>query len=235
MSCVNASTDRRWTSAPSSPRATPGVVHVWRADLAATADGLVDLLCDQERARMARIVRERERVLWARARAVLRALLGRYLDSDPRELRFALGALGKPMLETHRADAVDLQFNLSHSGELALYAVTAKHAIGIDVEVARRSIDELAIAARVLGRDQARRLARLDEGARTREFLRAWVTHEAAVKCRGAGLATPSPPRNAYSASTPWTAELDVGPRAAAAVAVEGGEERELRCWEWRG
>jgi hypothetical protein len=31
-----------------------------------------------------------------------------------------------------------------------------------------------------------------------------------------------------------WTAELDVGPQAAAAVAVVGGR-CELCCWEWRG
>jgi 4'-phosphopantetheinyl transferase len=205
MGCVNVPTDGRWTSAPPSPRATPGVVHVWRADLAATADGLVDLLCDEERARMERIVSERDRVLWARARAVLRALLGRYLVSDPRELRFALGAHGKPMLETHRPDAVDLQFNLSHSGELALYAVTAGREVGVDIERARERY--------------------------TAEFLRAWVTHEAAVKCRGAGLATPL---GRFPAADVWTAALDVGPQAAAAVATEGGP-CELRCWEWRG
>jgi 4'-phosphopantetheinyl transferase len=221
------------------------VVDVWRADLAAASDELGELLCAEERERAARIVRERDRVLWARSRGVLRALLGRYLDRDPRALRFAVGAHGKPMLQipggtptsgptpagTLKTDGVaDLRFNMSHSGELALYAVTAKHAVGIDVEVARRQINELAIVARVLGRDQARRLASLDAEARTQEFLRAWATNEAAVKCRGTGLA--APPQGSPTADL-WTTELDVGPHAAAAVAVEG-ERRELRCWQWR-
>jgi 4'-phosphopantetheinyl transferase len=182
----------------------------------------------QESARAARIVRERDRVLWARSRGVLRALPGRYLDRDPRELCFVLGPCGKPALYDGPGRSVDLRCSLSHSGALALYAVTARRAVGIDVEVASQ-IDELAIAERVLGGEQARRLARLDPGARESEFLRAWVAHEAAVKCRGTGLATLSP--GSLEAGL-WTAEVDVGPRAAAVVAVRGGL-CDLPCRKW--
>jgi len=165
---------------------------------------------------------------------VLRALLGRYLELDPRALRFVLGPHGKPALSseepTRPASVEDLRFNLSHSGCLALYAVTAGRAVGIDLEVAvRRRVDELAIAARVLGSEQAQRLGGLESQARARELLRAWVAHEAAVKCLGLGLATPLeglPPADL------WTAEVDVGPGAVAAVAVAGAP-CELRCYLW--
>ncbi len=212
-------------------RATEGSVHVWRADLTTVEDDLEDLLCAEELARAAQIVPERKRILWARSRGVLRALLGRYLDRDPRALCFALGPHGKPALLRDDTESLeDLRFNLSHSGSLALYAATVGRAVGVDVEAPRRRIDELAIAARVLGREQARRLASLEDPlARAREFTRMWVAHEAAVKCLGLGLATPlecSPPAD------PWTAEVDVGSRAAAAVAVAGGP-CELRCYRW--
>ena len=220
-----------WAPAPSTRRATVGVLDLWRADLAAASDGLEDLLCADERERARRMRGAREQRLWIRSRGVLRALLGRYLDRDPRTLRFALGPHGKPALCDEGAwPAADLRFNLSHSGPLALYAVTAVHAVGIDVEVARREIDELAIAARVLGREQAQRLSSLDPEARTRAFLRAWVANEAAVKCRGTGLAEPGE----NPAGELWTAQLDLGPRAAAAVAGEG-QRCEPHCWEWRG
>jgi 4'-phosphopantetheinyl transferase len=212
------------------------MVDVWRADLTAASDGLGELLCAEEHERARRLPSERDRRLWIRSRGVLRALLARYLGSDPRALRFAVGAHGKPMLERLGSNptGVSLCFNLSHSGELALYAVSAKRSVGIDVEVARgRKIDELAIAARVLGPAQARRLAGLAKGARTREFMRAWVANEAAVKCRGAGLGFARPSQGPPTTEL-WTVELDVGPRAAAAVTVEGGR-CELRCWEWRG
>jgi 4'-phosphopantetheinyl transferase len=216
-------------------RATEGVVHVWRADLEAIGDQPTQLLCDEELARAARIVPARKRVLWAGSRGVLRALLGRYLDRDPRALCFVLGPHGKPALSsegpTRPAPTGDLRFNLSHSGGLALVAVTVGREVGVDVEVPRGRVDELAITARVLGREQARRMAGLNSRARARAFLRAWVAHEAVVKCVGLGLA---PPPEDTLREDLWSTQLDVGPRAVAAVAVEGGR-CELRCREWRG
>jgi phosphopantetheinyl transferase len=210
---VDAPTIRPWAPGPRTVRAREGIVDVWSADLTAVGDELEDLLAPEERERAAQIVGGRERVLWARSRGVLRALLGRYSERDPRTLELVLGAHGKPALRsdgpTHPARAAtgDLRFNLSHSGGLVLVAVTVGREVGVDIERARERY--------------------------TAEFLRAWVAREAAGKCRGSGLATPSsqePP-----AGELWTAELDVGPwAAAAAVAVEGGP-CEVGCWEWSG
>jgi 4'-phosphopantetheinyl transferase len=226
---------RTWVPGPPTVRATASAIDVWRADLeadpTATGERPEQLLSDEELARAARILSARKRVLWARSRGVLRALLGRYLDRDPRSLRFELGPHGKPALApVEDAPTTDLRFNLSHSSTLALYAVTVGRAVGIDVEAPHRGVDELAVAARVLGREQARRLAELDPPSRTREFLRAWVAHEAAVKCLGLGLAAP-PEGNPLDGL--WTTQLDVGPAAAAAVSVEGGP-CELRHWNWQ-
>jgi len=185
-------------------RAAAGILHVWRADLARVGDGLGELLSASERERAEQLRSERSRRLWIRSRGILRALLARYEGSDPRALRFALGAHGKPMLEAPACGEVDLRFNLSHSGTLALYAVTAGREVGVDIERARERY--------------------------TAEFLRAWVAREAAVKCRGSGLATS--PGDSPAADL-WTAELDVSPQATAAVTIEGGP-CELCCWEWR-
>ena len=200
-------------------RARTDIVHIWRADLAAIGNGLEDLLCAAEFARAAQISPVRRRALWARSRGLLRALLARHLGADPRELRFVLGAHGKPALDP-RCSASDLRFNLSHSGSLALVAVSRGREVGVDIERAR--------------------------ARHTAEFLRAWVAREAAVKCDGGGLLAssqgfrpPGPPEECLrrKGSSPradlWTAALDLGPRAVAAVAVEGGECR-LDLREWR-
>ena len=230
-----------WATAPVHPLLVEDDVHVWRADLEAVSDDLLGLLCAEERARAGRIRRERKRQVWGRAHGLLRALLGRYLRMDPRTLRFSTGAHGKPaLLEDARGPiaaarsmpprAPQLSFNLSHSGQLALYAFTATGAVGVDVELARRSIDEVAIAARTFGPAEARRLEGLEPAMREQEFLRAWVRTEAALKWQGTGLGA----GNAQvSGREPWIAELDVGPRAAAAVALEH-RPRELRCWDWQ-
>jgi 4'-phosphopantetheinyl transferase len=227
-------------SPPSHPGLADGAVHVWRADLAELADDLGGLLSPTERSRAERFARERDRLLWTRAHGVLRQLLGRYLGRDPFTLRFTTGAHGKPALlddpprspataERMAATHARLSFNLSHSGHLALYAFSAIGPVGVDVEVARGPIDELAIAARALGQAEVRRLAVLDPSIREQEFRRAWVRHEAVLKCRGTGIGGAAAQTNGRE---PWIAELEVGPRAAGAVAV-GRLPRELRCRDW--
>src|SRR5579862_4495247 len=197
-------------------RALPGVVDVWRVDLGRATDGrLAELLSARERERAARIVDARRRELWVRSRGVLRALLARYLQADARELHFVAGAHGKPRLgsepsETHRGGEPgpneNVRFNLSHSRELMLLAVTAGREVGVDVEQARERY--------------------------TTDFLRAWTLREATGKCFGAGLV--SPPLACDDApGDMWATEMDVGPRVFAAVAVAGAKACELSLRDW--
>jgi 4'-phosphopantetheinyl transferase len=199
-------------------------VHVWRADLTSVAPDLGELLCEQERARAERIVNKHEGELWRRSRGLLRELLGRYLRLEPASLRFAVGEHGKPELHRDR-----LPFNLSHSGELALYAFSDAGAVGVDVELARRPVDEVAIAARMLGEGVAQRLQALDPATRQREFLRAWARYEAELKCLGVGIGEAGAEPAGHR---PWVEELELGPTAGAAVAAER-QARELLCWDW--
>jgi 4'-phosphopantetheinyl transferase len=228
-----------WERAPHQPTLTEGVLHVWRAELSAVPDDLDGLLSTAERTRAERFLRARDRQLWMRAHGVLRALLGRYLDCDPQTLNIATGAHGKPALVEDRPSSSTPQptrptrprpaFNLSHSGQVALYAFTQASAVGVDIELARRSINEVTIAARTFGSAEAKRLQALDASSREREFLRLWARHEAALKYRGTGIGQPGARQRDRE---PWVTELDVGPRAAAAVAVPE-PPCELRCWDW--
>jgi 4'-phosphopantetheinyl transferase len=227
------------------PRLSERAVHVWRADLDAVGDDLLELLDGEERDRGERIVREEARARWLRARGVLRELLGRYLHADPRALRFAVGAHGKPcvvnyagsssMGKSHWQTPRALSFNLSHSRAWALYAFTRIGEVGIDIQVARAPLEEVAIAARAFGAAEARRLEGLEQVIREREFLRAWVRHEAALKWRGRGIgggqASSGSAAAGARASEPWIVQLEIGPRAAAAFAVEYAP-RDLHCWD---
>jgi hypothetical protein len=121
--------------------------------------------------------------------------------------------------------------NLSHSGELALYAFTTSGPVGVDVEVARRPISTLALAERSFGREAAERLENLDPERREQEFLGAWVRHEAALKLSGRGLGAADPAAQP-ARRAPWIAELEIGGLAAAAIALDGAPS-ELRCWDW--
>ena len=264
---LGTSRPTRWMT-PSPGSVLPeGVVEVWRADLDAPHDDLLELLSDRERERAGRFRSELARRRWTRSRGVLRSILARSLQCDPRALRFEVDERGKPVLQepcTARAPAREARarctplsetpphsahskemplseltsrpdhgeamprFNISHSGPVALIALSATQAVGVDVEVPHRQIDEVALAARVLGEAEARRLSALTGQARTREFMRAWVAHEATVKCLGGGLSAPVP---ADARSGVWLRELDVGV-GAAALAVEG-PQCEVQCLQW--
>jgi len=226
---MTAAVGPSWEPGPSDPQARAGTVDVWLANLTTVDKRVEQLLCEHERERAARLLGDRHRVLWRRSRGVLRALLGRYLEADPIALRFVEDERGKPTL----AELATVSFNLSHSGALAAYAFCADAAVGVDVERDRRALDEIAIAARVLGDATAARLRALaDPRARRREFLRAWTRYEAELKCLGMGIGAGAGAADSPTAGL-WVAELDLGPQAAGAVAC-AREPRMLRRWAWR-
>ena len=193
-------------------------------------------LTGEERARAGRFLKLPDGVRWARARGVLRSLLGAYLDASPRTLVFTTGERGKPRL-AGRPGRRPLCFNLSHSGTLALFAF-ARDAVGVDVEVDRRPIDETALAARAFEPRTARTIAELDPRERRLAFLRAWARHEAVLKCRGADILdvrqARAPCEGAGHArpDDPWVGELAVEMSAGAALASAAAPRR-LRCWTW--
>jgi 4'-phosphopantetheinyl transferase len=227
------------------PELPDGSVHVWQANLARVGDDAVGLLSDQERRRAARIITAEKARLWARARAVLRALLGGYLGREPRTLRIATDIYGKPRVLVDSttsagpsdADPVSrLDFNLSHSGDVALFAFTPSGPVGVDVELARRRrVDAASVAGRAFGVAERARLRKLPAREGELELLRLWVRREARLKCGGAGLAPggflDGPEEQPDLAL--WLAELDMAPGAAAAVAVQH-PPRELLRWLWR-
>lgn len=220
-----------------TPGLAKGELHVWVADLdTRERTPPHDLLSAAERERAARFVNQRDGARWARSRALLRLLLGGYLSIDPAGLCFELGEHGKPELAATAASAGQaafgeskLRFNLSHSGGVGLCVFALDSAVGVDVETPGRNIDVLAVARRALGDAAAERLRPLDDERREREFLRAWVRHEAALKCLGVGLARATTGANDQEC---WMIDIDVGDRATATVAAQRAPAK-VEHWRW--
>jgi 4'-phosphopantetheinyl transferase len=228
----------RWLRGPSEPLLADTAVHVWHVDLTTVDDGLADSLSAAERERALGIADEDARRLWRRSRGVLRELLARYLRERSGALALGVGRNGKPRLTGGARQA--LSFNLSHSRQLCLYAFTAVGSVGIDIEVvpersSRGGGDRVTLARRAFGEPHARRLRALTPAAREREFLRLWTRHEAELKYRGVGLGAARVEDRARGEASPepWIVELEVGPRAVAALASERAPEGDLRLWRW--
>ena len=222
-----------WRPAPRRPLLRDGEVHVYLADL--TAEGAeegVGLLDEGERARAGRLVFEADRRRFVVAHAILREVLARHLPVAPAELRFVYGPQGKPAL----AQWEGLEFNMSHSGELALYAVSRGLAVGVDVERVRPEVARELTAARTFTPAEVEALLALPESEQPRAFFTIWTRKEACLKATGKGL---SVPLDAFAVwpdpEPPWrVVDLDVGPAYAAAVAAEV-EGWTVRRWAWTG
>ncbi len=111
------------------------------------------------------------------------ALLGAYLGVPPEALEFERNDAGKPRLRGE-----PLQFNLSHSEQLALLAVTAATVVGVDVQAPHRAVSREWFANRICTSREREHLGRLpDTTTLPQELLRLWVRKEAVIKARGAG------------------------------------------------
>jgi len=223
-----------------APALRDGVVDVWSVRDAAAPDSWLSGLPDAgERERAARFASRDTGAAWLTTHAILRALLGTYLDADPRGLRFRTGAHGKPALA---GPGAHVRFNLSHTDGIALLAFAIGWELGVDVERSSRRLGAIVVSRRVFGAQTADELARLPPAQRDREFLRLWVRHEAALKCAGVGLGgasggmglgRPGGP-GVGSAPEPWITDLDAGEDAAAALAV-AVRPAAVRMLEWPG
>ena len=121
------------------------------------------------------------------ARGVLRILLGRYLNAAPGDIEFSYGSKGKPAL----AAGNRLQFNASHTGDLALFAFTLDCEIGVDVEAIRPMPDIERVAKRFFCAEETEELMSLPAGQREHGFFLCWTRKEAYIKATGDGLSTP--------------------------------------------
>ncbi len=166
-----------------------GVTAVWAADLDPPADQVARyaaLLTPEEAARAARFHFARDRRRFSVARGVLRRLLGATLGVRAGSVVLQSGAQGKPALAGGA-----LQFNVSHSGGVGLFAFCRDMAVGVDVEQVRPMPDALALAGRFFAPEERQLLQATAPDARDAVFLRIWTCKEAFIKALGEGLSHP--------------------------------------------
>ena len=175
-----------WPSPPGPVELAAGEVHVWCAALDRPPEqiaALAAVLSPDEREQVARYrltaVSEQYRV----SRALLRVLLGRYLDCDPSRLELRQGPQGKPAL----AGPAPLSFNVSHSFGVALFAVRAGGEVGVDLERVRPFQNDLGLAERFFSAAEAAALRALGEDRRE-AFFHVWTRKEAYLKANGLGV-----------------------------------------------
>lgn len=178
----------------------------------------LDLLDGAERGQISRFASPELARRYTVAHGAAREVLGTLLGAQPAALRYRVGRWGKPELDGYPG----LHHNLSHSDEVALLAVSAHQAVGVDVERLRPSLRARALADRYFLPAEARALARRPTAEQPWWYQRFWTRKEACGKASGVPLVV-ALRFGVYRRAVPPPAEGDAGPCRLADVATEPG------------
>jgi 4'-phosphopantetheinyl transferase len=165
-------------------------IHIWYASLCQSVSYyhiLSQTLSLDEHRRAERFYFERDKKRFVICHGILRMLLAHYLSVKPGKLQFYSGKYGKPAL-VDTFGRGKLFFNLSRSGDHALYAFTRDREIGIDIEQIRNISEMNQIAERVFSKKEREAFFSLSEKKKEEAFFNCWTRKEAFVKAIGDGL-----------------------------------------------
>jgi 4'-phosphopantetheinyl transferase len=218
-------------------------VHLWLFSCSDFSDEklgyYLSLLSDDEKARIDGAKSEHRRRELLVSRGALREMLGLYLSMDPSSIVFEYNACGKPSLATPNQSG--LEFNLSHSGDRLVIALTRDRQLGVDLERINPEMAEETSQEVVFTEEERRELASLPSDLALQGFFTAWTRKEAFIKATGEGFSAdlqsftvtvdPRKPAELWMCDgTPlqdWRIEsLDLFPGYASALAVRGRSYR---------
>lgn len=215
-----------WPAAPIRIDLAAGEIHLWRANINAPS-ALADcrsVLSRDELIRASRFHFEDDSMRFIATRGAVRMILARYLDEDPASLVFGTGAHGKPYLDH---PFFDLRFNVSHSRDIAIVAVSRGREVGVDIEWVQSNIAYEPIAEHYFEPRENWDLRTAPPTERTSRFFDLWTQKEARLKAAGVGLVAEVKRPTAWSVRNLTPADGYAG-----AVASEG-EDWKLAYWEW--
>lgn len=234
-----------WSLPPDAFELDEHEVHVWmvRAGAEHIQQDIVNAILSQdERERARRFKFDKDRRLYVAGHAALGALLAGYLRVSARDIHCVSGAHGKPALAPPHAVS-GLEFNLSHSHELALVAFARGKAVGVDVEFVKKDFVFDELARRFFSAQEVAALFELPRSLQREAFFKCWTSKEAFLKAKGTGLSGKLDEVQInltdrgllkIEAKVPgWSlAELTPGEGYQAALAVKGGASP-IRCYQW--
>lgn len=164
----------QWHNQDADKQLGPGEVHVWLNFLnlhQARLKHLYPLLSPAEKARSEDFSHFRARKNYIASHGFLHKVLAYYLECPAAEIEFSQGEKGKPFI-TPEQNPQQIQFNLSHSQNLAILAVCRQQSVGIDVECSQRNSDWAAIARRFFTLTSSRRCSPCHKRNRKMHFIK---------------------------------------------------------------
>jgi len=142
---------------------------------------------EEETTQAARFTHPELHQCYLKTRWAMRDILGNYLATAPAKIQLRYAKLGKPEL-IPGAHALDIRFNLTHSGDGALFAITLGTEVGIDMEKVSQKPRPIKLAKRYFTAEVVTQLGELPEAEQQTALLKLWTQYEAYKKAQGVGL-----------------------------------------------
>lgn len=180
----------KWFNQDSEKELAEDEVHIWVNYLnihQAKLKHLYPLLSDAEKERSEQFKFFKHRKHFIASHGFLHSVLAYYLDIAAEEILFSQGENGKPFISTEQ-NPQNIQFNMSHSGNIAILAVCRQHSVGIDIEFMERKTDWQGVIKRYFTENEQRKIHALPEELQKDAFYRVWTRKEAHMKVTGEGL-----------------------------------------------
>ncbi len=168
-----------------------GIIDVWSTCLDQdffANNSYGDSLSEEEKEKAGRFIFEKDRARFVRCRRALRNVLAGYLGLNPRNVEFFCNQYGKPFIDP---SVSQIKFNVSHSSDFALIAVTMGREIGVDVEFVNPDFEVMSVAHSVFSDAQVDHLKLLPSVEQSKYFYNGWTRKEAVLKAIGKGFSTP--------------------------------------------
>jgi 4'-phosphopantetheinyl transferase len=165
-------------------------IHLWWISLDVTEENLqnlISLLSAAEKIKADRFKFPQHQRRYQAVHGILRIILGRYLNLDPAQINFIHSDRGKPYL-TDDCNPLNLQFNLSHSENMAIVGISRDRRIGVDLEKMRPMENAEQLAERFFCASEYAFLTQAIPEERDKLFFQLWTAKEAYLKATGEGI-----------------------------------------------
>ncbi len=162
-------------------------IDVWHGDILSEGidqQNYYELLNDDEKLKVASFTRPEIQKKFIKTRGVLRKVLAKYLDTKPQEIKIKIGEHGKPYVENET-----LFFNLSHTANRLVIAISNSSEIGIDLEQYKHRKNLQGLVKKCFSEEEKHFWESLSEQQQVMLFYQLWVRKEAFVKAIGRGIA----------------------------------------------
>lgn len=165
-------------------------IHLWYISINTTVSlsSLFSILSLDEQQKANDFYFNKHKASYILRKSALRLILSQYCMISPNAINFKYNYYQKPYL---KINPFNLQFNMSHSHEMAILAITKKHPIGVDLECIKPMENVTDIAHQFFSPQEYSKFTLVPTNQKIKTFYTIWTRKEAFIKAIGKGLSYP--------------------------------------------